>query len=156
MGQFTDAVDWVGAHSVAGFGLPDVTAEDFIEQGPGPPRLVGCHPLRRLGAGDQHPVARRDRLAGGKLALQAQRHALEQLAQAFGGQTIVGAEIAEGAARVHTDFHLHDGCTRFVVLDRDLAWLGFILGKGAKADLQNAEGNTPLALPGLMARNWLG
>ena len=39
-----------------------------------------------------------------------------------------------------------NGALHLVVKDRDLNWLGFLLGKGAKADLQNAEGNTPLAL----------
>lgn len=42
------------------------------------------------------------------------------LASAFGGQPVVGADIAEGAARVCTDFQLHDGCTRFLLLDRAL------------------------------------
>lgn len=42
------------------------------------------------------------------------------LEQAFGGETIVGSAIAEGAARVYTDFHLHEGCTRFVLVDREL------------------------------------
>ena len=39
-----------------------------------------------------------------------------------------------------------NGALHLVVRDRDLSWLGFLLGKGAKADLLNAEGNTPLAL----------
>jgi uncharacterized protein len=39
-----------------------------------------------------------------------------------------------------------NGALHLVVRDRDLNWLSFLLGKGAKADLQNAEGNTPLAL----------
>ena len=42
------------------------------------------------------------------------------LEQAFGGQTVAGAEVADGAARVYTDFQLHEGCTRFVLLDRSL------------------------------------
>ncbi|KPF59146.1 hypothetical protein D621_04570 [beta proteobacterium AAP51] len=42
------------------------------------------------------------------------------LEQAFAGQTVAGADIADGAARVYTDFQLHDGCTRFVLLDRRL------------------------------------
>lgn len=39
-----------------------------------------------------------------------------------------------------------NGALHMVVRDRDLPWLGFLLGKGAKADLLDAEGNTPLAL----------
>jgi uncharacterized membrane-anchored protein len=42
------------------------------------------------------------------------------LGEAFRGQTVVGAEIAEGAARVFSDFQLHEGCTRFVLIDRNL------------------------------------
>ena len=39
---------------------------------------------------------------------------------AFGGQTVAGAEVADGAARVYTDYQLHGGCTRFVLIDRHL------------------------------------
>ena len=43
------------------------------------------------------------------------------LADIFGGHTVVGADIAEGAALVFTDFHLNDdGCTHLLVLDRNL------------------------------------
>ena len=43
------------------------------------------------------------------------------LAQVFGGHTVVGADVAEGAAVVFTDFHLNDdGCTHLLVLDRNL------------------------------------
>jgi uncharacterized membrane-anchored protein len=43
------------------------------------------------------------------------------LAQRFVGSTVVGAEIAEGAARVHTDFRLQgDGCTRLWLINRQL------------------------------------
>ena len=42
------------------------------------------------------------------------------LDQTFGSQTVAGAEVADGAARVFTDFQLHDGCTRFVLIDRQL------------------------------------
>ena len=42
------------------------------------------------------------------------------LDEAFEGQPVSGSEIADGAARVFTDFRLHDGCTRFVLVDRAL------------------------------------
>lgn len=42
------------------------------------------------------------------------------LDQAFGNQGVMGSAIAEGAARVYTDFRLHAGCTRFVLVDRSL------------------------------------
>lgn len=37
-----------------------------------------------------------------------------------------------------------NGALHIVALDRDLTWLSFLLGKGAKADLQNEDGNTAL------------
>ncbi|MDE2370689.1 MAG: DUF3422 domain-containing protein [Burkholderiales bacterium] len=40
-------------------------------------------------------------------------------ASGFEGQ-LIGADIAEGAAAVATDFQLHDGCTRFLLVDRRL------------------------------------
>ncbi|RVU47235.1 DUF3422 family protein [Rubrivivax rivuli] len=42
------------------------------------------------------------------------------LEQAFAGQTVAGAVVADGAARVYTDFRLHEGCTRFVLVDNHL------------------------------------
>jgi uncharacterized protein len=38
------------------------------------------------------------------------------------------------------------GALHMLVKDRDITWLRFMLAKGAKPDLQNNEGNTPLAL----------
>ena len=44
-----------------------------------------------------------------------------ELARLFGGSSVAGAEVAEGAALVCTDFRLHeDGCTHVQVLDRRL------------------------------------
>jgi len=43
------------------------------------------------------------------------------LAKVFGGRSVAGAEVADGAALVYTDFYLHDdGCTHVLVLDRRL------------------------------------
>jgi uncharacterized membrane-anchored protein len=42
------------------------------------------------------------------------------LAQAFENQIVVGSGIADGAAVVYTDFQLHGGCTRFVVVNQGL------------------------------------
>lgn len=39
-----------------------------------------------------------------------------------------------------------DGALHIVVRDRDLTWLGFLLSKGARPDLQNDEGSTALGL----------
>jgi uncharacterized membrane-anchored protein len=44
----------------------------------------------------------------------------DSLSEWFEGQNVSGAEIADGAARVHTDFQMHDGCTRFLLFDRGL------------------------------------
>lgn len=39
-----------------------------------------------------------------------------------------------------------DGALHILARARDLAWLNFMLSKGARPDLQNNEGNTPLAI----------
>jgi uncharacterized membrane-anchored protein len=45
----------------------------------------------------------------------------EALAQRFGGHMVVGADIAEGAGTLYTDFRLHDdGCSRLWLINRKL------------------------------------
>lgn len=44
------------------------------------------------------------------------------------------------------DFGEGNGGLQFMVRERDLTWVSFLLGKGASVDLQNKAGNTPLAL----------
>jgi uncharacterized protein len=39
-----------------------------------------------------------------------------------------------------------DGALHILVRGRDLTWLGFMLGRGARPDLQNNDGATPLLL----------
>jgi ankyrin repeat protein len=39
-----------------------------------------------------------------------------------------------------------NGALHYVTKERDLIWLSFLLGKGARADLQNSQGETPLSL----------
>jgi ankyrin repeat protein len=39
-----------------------------------------------------------------------------------------------------------DGALHILARERDITWLGFLLGKGAKANLQNGEGNTALII----------
>jgi hypothetical protein len=39
-----------------------------------------------------------------------------------------------------------DGALHIVTRERDLSWLTFIMGKGARLDLQNNQGVTPLSL----------
>jgi ankyrin repeat protein len=51
------------------------------------------------------------------------------------GTTIINARGSNGEGALH-----------MVVRDRDSTWLGFLLGKGARPDLQNDGGETPLSL----------
>lgn len=39
-----------------------------------------------------------------------------------------------------------EAALHYVVRDRDYQWLSFLLGKSARADVQNQQGNTPLSL----------
>jgi ankyrin repeat protein len=39
-----------------------------------------------------------------------------------------------------------EGALHIVARGRDLGWLGFLLNKGARADIQNRDGDTPLIL----------
>jgi ankyrin repeat protein len=39
-----------------------------------------------------------------------------------------------------------DGALHILTRDRDLVWLNYLLGRGAKPDLQNNQGETPLSL----------
>ncbi|MDP1900009.1 MAG: DUF3422 domain-containing protein [Rubrivivax sp.] len=44
-----------------------------------------------------------------------------RLAGHFSGNTLVGSQVAEGAATIFTDFRIHnDGCTRFLIFDHGL------------------------------------
>jgi uncharacterized membrane-anchored protein len=55
-------------------------------------------------------------------AAQTQPPDAAALTRLFGGRSVAGAELAEGAALVYTDFHLYDdGCTHVLLLDRRLA-----------------------------------
>ena len=51
------------------------------------------------------------------------------------GTTIINARGASGEGALH-----------MLVRDRDSEWLSFMLGKGARPDLQNDDGETPLSL----------
>ena len=42
------------------------------------------------------------------------------LNQAFAGQIVIGAGAADGTAQVYTDFQLHGGCTRYLIVDQGL------------------------------------
>ncbi|HEV2746784.1 MAG TPA: ankyrin repeat domain-containing protein [Allosphingosinicella sp.] len=49
------------------------------------------------------------------------------------------------------DYQDGSGALHYMVRERDLTWLSFLLGKGANVDLQNNDGNTPLALAAQVA-----
>ncbi len=51
------------------------------------------------------------------------------------GSTVINAKDGNG-----------DGALHIVTRGRDRVWLGFLLGKGARADLANKEGNSALML----------
>ncbi len=44
------------------------------------------------------------------------------------------------------DYSTGETALHIVVKRRDMTWLGFLLGRGAKPDSKDAQGNTPLAL----------
>jgi hypothetical protein len=44
------------------------------------------------------------------------------------------------------DYTTGEGALHIVIKRRDTTWLGFLLGRGAKADLRDTQGNTPLLL----------
>lgn len=62
------------------------------------------------------------------------------------GAEAEGFALSGGAAVINARDGSGEGALHTVVRGRDLNWLGFLLGKGAKPDLQNKEGNSALGL----------
>jgi ankyrin repeat protein len=63
------------------------------------------------------------------------------------GDTVTRLVTSPGATVVNTrDRSSGEGAIHYVVRDRDYTWLSFLIGKGARVDLQNQAGNTPLSL----------
>jgi ankyrin repeat protein len=63
------------------------------------------------------------------------------------GAKVSGIVSQPGSIAVNTrDRSTGEGALHYVVRDRDLTWLSFLLGKGARPDIQNQQGNTPLIL----------
>lgn len=59
-------------------------------------------------------------------------------------QTLVATP---GSVVINTrDQSAGEGALHYLVRDRDITWLSFILGRGAKPDIQNRQGVTPLSL----------
>lgn len=63
------------------------------------------------------------------------------------GATAEGVLTGAGARLVNTkDMSSGESALHLVARDRDLTWLRFLLGKGARPDLQNKQGDTALIL----------
>jgi ankyrin repeat protein len=59
-------------------------------------------------------------------------------------QTLIGQP---GSVVVNTrDRSSGEAAIHYVVRDRDLTWVSYLLGKGARPDIQNVKGDTPLLL----------
>ena len=63
------------------------------------------------------------------------------------GETAENLLAGGGVRIINTkEYGSGDGALHILARERDLTWLRFILGKGARPDLQNKEGETPLIL----------
>jgi uncharacterized protein len=63
------------------------------------------------------------------------------------GETVNGLVSQPGSVAINSrDRSSGEGGLHYVVRDRDLSWLTYLLGKGARTDIQNQQGNTPLSL----------
>lgn len=63
------------------------------------------------------------------------------------GQKVQGLISTPGSVVINTrDQSNGDGALHFLVRDRDLVWLNFLLSRGARPDIQNRQGETPLTL----------
>lgn len=62
------------------------------------------------------------------------------------GAQAEGLVVSGGAAVINARDGNGEGALHTLVRGRDSNWLAFLLGKGAKPDLPNKDGNSPLAL----------
>jgi ankyrin repeat protein len=63
------------------------------------------------------------------------------------GAKVQGLISAPGSIVVNTrDQSNGDGALHYLVRDRDIVWLNFLLSRGARPDIQNRQGETPLSL----------
>jgi ankyrin repeat protein len=63
------------------------------------------------------------------------------------GQKVQGLISAPGSIVINTrDQSNGDSALHYLVRDRDTVWLNFLLGRGARPDVQNRQGETPLTL----------
>jgi hypothetical protein len=63
------------------------------------------------------------------------------------GAKVQGLISAPGSIAINTrDRGSGEGALHLLVRERDLIWLNFLLSRGARPDLQNGQGETPLSL----------
>jgi ankyrin repeat protein len=63
------------------------------------------------------------------------------------GDKVTNLIVAPGSTVINTrEPSTGNSALHIVTLDRDVAWLGFLIGRGVKVDIRNNQGNTPLAL----------
>jgi ankyrin repeat protein len=62
------------------------------------------------------------------------------------GEKATGLISGPGTTIINTRGGNGEGALHILVRDRDSTWLSFMLGKGARPDLQNDQGETPLSL----------
>jgi ankyrin repeat protein len=63
------------------------------------------------------------------------------------GLKVQGLISAPGSIVINTrDQSNGDAALHYLVRDRDFVWLNFLLGRGARPDIQNKQGETPLTL----------
>ncbi len=63
------------------------------------------------------------------------------------GSKVQGLISAPGSVVINThDQSNGDGALHYLVRDRDIVWLNFLLSRGARPDIQNRQGETPLTL----------
>lgn len=72
---------------------------------------------------------------------------LKAVRDADGAKATEALEKSPGSTIIDTrDYATGETALHIVVKRRDMTWLGFLVSKGAKPDVRDAQGNTPLAL----------
>ncbi|MGL4573703.1 MAG: DUF3422 family protein [Burkholderiaceae bacterium] len=102
-GEFSSYTVFVAGLEQQPFGDPAATylPPGWLAAIPGR-TIVAAHAVFLNNAGDPPPVT--------------------QVAEHFGGHTVVGARVGDGAGFAYTDFRIHgDGCARFLILNKALS-----------------------------------
>jgi ankyrin repeat protein len=85
-------------------------------------------------------------LAAPALAQNSQGYAFLKAVKDRDGTTVTNMLSEPGSTVVNTRDSHDETVLHLLVHDRDSTWLAFMLAKGARVDVQNQQGNTPLAL----------